>query len=106
MQLVCHKDSIDNKYIGLVQNLQSSNGQIINELNNKICELTTKLQDSEKTNILLKKENEQLKSDLNTNCGFQIQHLENTIVRILNIYITYMYLIINKICLVKFREQM
>ncbi|VVC34125.1 Hypothetical protein CINCED_3A005839 [Cinara cedri] len=79
LELACKKDCIDNKYISLVQNVQSSNGQTFNELNNKIFELTTKLQDSEKMNILLKKENKQLKNDFNTNYGIQIQHLENKI---------------------------
>lgn len=69
------------KYIGLLQNLQSSNTHIINELNTKVLELQTKLLDSKNTNNLLRKENEkcQLK-DANTSYGLKIKQLEETIV--------------------------
>lgn len=60
--------------------MQSSTAQTINELSNKIFELETKLHDSEKINILLKNENEQLKSDINSSCGLHVQQLKNTIV--------------------------
>ncbi|VVC45105.1 Hypothetical protein CINCED_3A014279 [Cinara cedri] len=83
LEFACQKDSIDNKYNSLVQNMISDR-QAINELNIKIIELTTKLHDSEKKNILIKQENKQLKNDFNTNCSFQIQHLKNKIVCISN----------------------
>lgn len=78
--MTCRNDSLDNKYIGLVQNLQSSNVQTVQELNIKLSELKTKLHDFEKCNLLLKMENEQLKDDINNNCGLQIQKLEQKIV--------------------------
>lgn len=77
---------MDNKYISLVQNLQSSNAQTVNELSNKIFELETKLCSSEKANMLLRNENELLKKDINTSCGLRVQQLENTIVCDLKIF--------------------
>lgn len=71
---------MDNKYISLIHNLQTSNAQTINEFSIKIVELETKLDSSEKTNLLLRKENEQLRDNININCAFQIQELEKTIV--------------------------
>jgi hypothetical protein len=71
---------MDNKYIGLVQNMQSSNAQTINEMSNNIFELETQLHKSEKLNILLRQENEVLKYDINTNCGLQVKELEKKIV--------------------------
>jgi len=71
---------MENKYIDLVQNIQSSNTQTINELNNTFSKLEAKLHRSEKLNILLRKENEALKYDVDTNCGLQIQELEKKIV--------------------------
>lgn len=67
-------------YINLQQNLQSSNTHIINELNNKILELQTKLLDSKNTNDLLRKENDKYHlNDANT-YGLKIQQLEEIIV--------------------------
>lgn len=71
---------MENKYITLIQNSQSTNAQTFNELGNKIVELESKLNDSEKSNFLLKREIEQLKDDINTNSSFRIQQLEQTIV--------------------------
>lgn len=71
---------MDSKYISLIQNLQTSNAQTINEFSNKIVELETKLHSLEKTNFLLRKENEQLRDDINNDCAFRIQELEKTIV--------------------------
>lgn len=71
---------MENKYIALVQNIQSSNTQTINELNNTFSKLEAKLHKSEKFNILLKKENEALKYDVDTNCGLLVQELEKKIV--------------------------
>lgn len=71
---------MDNKHINLIQNLQTSNAQRVNEFSNKIVELENKLLSSEKTNFLLRKENEQLRDDINTNCALRIQQLEKTIV--------------------------
>jgi len=71
---------MENKYIGLVQNMQSSNMETINELNNRISESEAKLHRSEQHNILLRKENEALKYDVDTNCGLQVQELEKKIV--------------------------
>lgn len=71
---------MDHKYIGLVQNIQSSNAQTINDMSNKIFELETQLYESEKLNNLLRKENEVLKYDINTNCGLQVKELEKNIV--------------------------
>lgn len=71
---------MDNKYISLVNNLQYSNTQIINELNTKNVELESRLYDFEKAYMLLKNENEQLKNNINSNCDLQVQQLEKTIV--------------------------
>lgn len=71
---------MENKYIGLVQNMQSSNTQTINELYNTISESEAKLHGTEKLNILLRKENEALKYDVDTNCGLLVQELEDKIV--------------------------
>jgi len=84
LELACQKDCMDNKYISLVQNLQSSNAQTINELSNKIFELETKLRSSEKANISLRNENELLKREINTGCGSRVQQLENTILSLEN----------------------
>jgi len=70
---------MENKYIDLVQNMQSSNTQIINELNT-FSELEAKLHRSEKLNILLRKENEALKYDVDINCSLQVQELKKKIV--------------------------
>jgi len=83
--LACQKDCTNNKYISLVQNLQSSNAQAISELSNKIFELETKLHSSEKANMLLRNENKLLKGDINANCSSRVKELENTIVCNLNI---------------------
>jgi FtsZ-binding cell division protein ZapB len=72
---------MDNKYISLVQKCQSSNAQIINELSDKNTQLETRLHDLEKTNILLRNENEQLKEYINLTCDLRVKHLEKTIVR-------------------------
>ncbi|XP_022181318.1 uncharacterized protein PFB0765w-like isoform X3 [Myzus persicae] len=79
LEVTCQKDSMENKYIALVQNIQSSNTQTINELNNTFSKLEAKLHKSEKFNILLKKENEALKYDVDTNCGLLVQELEKKI---------------------------
>lgn len=71
---------MDNKYISLVNNLQYSNTQIINELNTKNVELESRLYDFEKAYMLLKNENEQLKNNINSNCDLRVQQLEKTIV--------------------------
>jgi len=71
---------MENKYIDLVKNMQFSNTQTINELNNTFSELEAKLNTSEKLNILLRKKNEALKYDVDTNCGLQVQELKKTIV--------------------------
>jgi len=71
---------MENKYNGLVKNMLSSNTQTINELYNTISESEAKLHKSEKLNILLRKENEALKYDVDTNCGLQVQELEKKIV--------------------------
>lgn len=76
--MVCQKDSMENKYIGLLQNIQSSNVQTINDLNNNILELETKLLDIEKKKYILRKEREQLTDDIYY--SLRIQQLENTIV--------------------------
>lgn len=92
---------MDNKYSELMQNTHSSNALTINELSNTILEMETKLHESEKKNILLRKENEELKHK--NNSGLHVQELEKTIVCNLNLHIMY---IINKyiLCLVYFRE--
>lgn len=77
LELACKKDSMDNKYIGLMQNTQHSNEQKINELSNTIFELETKLHGLDKINILLRKENEELK--YNNSCGLHVQELEKKI---------------------------
>uniref|UniRef100_A0A2S2NP52 Centrosomal protein n=1 Tax=Schizaphis graminum TaxID=13262 RepID=A0A2S2NP52_SCHGA len=77
LKLACQKDSLDKTYFGLIQNVQSSNAQLINELNNKVFEMETKLYESEKMNILLRKENEELK--YKNNSGLHVQELEKTI---------------------------
>lgn len=71
---------MDSKYISLVQKLQSSNAKIINELSDKNTQLETRLNGLEKTNVLLKNENEQLKEYINLTCDLRIKHLEKTIV--------------------------
>lgn len=71
---------MDYKYINLVQKCQSSSAQIINEFNNKNTQLETRLHDLEKTNILLRSENEQLKDYINSTCDLRVQQLEKTIV--------------------------
>jgi len=71
---------MENKYIGLINNMQSSNTQIINELYNTVSESEAKLHRLEKLNMLLRKENEALKYDINTNCGLQVEELEKKIV--------------------------
>ncbi|XP_026818802.1 RING finger protein PFF0165c-like isoform X1 [Rhopalosiphum maidis] len=77
LELACQKDSMDKTYFGLIQNAQSSNAQSINELSNKVFEMETKLHEAEKMNILLKKENEELK--YKNNSGLHVQELEKTI---------------------------
>ncbi|XP_015375394.1 PREDICTED: putative leucine-rich repeat-containing protein DDB_G0290503 [Diuraphis noxia] len=79
LEFTSQKDNMENKYIDLVQNMQFSNTQTINELNNKFSEVEANLHTSEKLNILLRKENEALKYDIDTNCGFQVQELEKKI---------------------------
>ncbi|KAF0764562.1 putative leucine-rich repeat-containing protein [Aphis craccivora] len=79
LELTCQKDSMDHKYIDLVQNIQSSNAQTINDMSNKIFELETQLHESEKLNDLLRRENEVLKYNINTNCGLQVKELEKNI---------------------------
>ncbi|XP_060848425.1 uncharacterized protein LOC132927855 [Rhopalosiphum padi] len=79
LELTCQKDRMENKYIGLVQNMQSSNAQTIKEMSNNIFEVETQLHGSEKLNILLRQENEVLKYDINTNCGLQVKELEKKI---------------------------
>ncbi|XP_060860293.1 uncharacterized protein LOC132937486 [Metopolophium dirhodum] len=79
LEFTCQKESIENKYIGLINNMQSSNMQTINELYNTISESEAKLHRSEKLNILLRKENEALKYDIDTNCGLLVQELEKKI---------------------------
>lgn len=71
---------MNHKYIDLVQNIQSSNAQTINDMSNKIFELETQLHESEKLNDLLRRENEVLKYNINTNCGLQVKELEKNIV--------------------------
>ncbi|CAI6353326.1 unnamed protein product [Macrosiphum euphorbiae] len=73
LELACQKDSMDNKYIGLM----SSNTQTNDELSKNIFELKKKLHGSEKMNTLLRKENEELK--YNNNCGLHVQELEEKI---------------------------
>ncbi|XP_015379772.1 PREDICTED: putative leucine-rich repeat-containing protein DDB_G0290503 isoform X2 [Diuraphis noxia] len=73
LELACQKNSMDNKYIGLM----SSNAQTHNELSKNIFELEKKLHGLEKLNILLRKENEKLKYD--NSCGLHVQELENKI---------------------------
>lgn len=60
--------------------MQFSNAQKINELSDTFSELEAKLHTSEKLNILLRKENEALKYDFDTNCSLQVQELEKKIV--------------------------
>eukprot|EP00102_Acyrthosiphon_pisum_P008449 XP_003245099.1 PREDICTED: probable E3 ubiquitin-protein ligase bre1 [Acyrthosiphon pisum] len=79
LELTSQKESMENKYIYLINNMQSSNTQTINELYNKMSESEAKLRKSEKLNILLRKENEALKYDIDTNCGLQVQELEKKI---------------------------
>ncbi|XP_025415880.1 kinetochore protein SLK19-like isoform X2 [Sipha flava] len=81
-----HRESMDNKYISLVQKCQSSNAQIINELSDKNTQLETRLHDLEKTNILLRNENEQLKEYINLTCDLRVKHLEKTISNLENKY--------------------
>lgn len=71
---------MDHKYISLVQNLESSNAQTISKLSHTIFELENRLRDLECANISLRKENEQLKNDIEDNYGPQIQQLEKIIV--------------------------
>jgi len=71
---------MENKFNGLVKNMLSSNAQTINELYNTISESEAKLHRSENINILLRKENEELKYDVDTNCGLHVQELEKKIV--------------------------
>jgi FtsZ-binding cell division protein ZapB len=71
---------MENKYISLVTNLQYTNVKIINELKSKNVELESRLSDFEKNNILLKKENEQLKNNINSSSDLQIEQLEKIIV--------------------------
>lgn len=78
--MASQKNIMDDKYKSFIKNMQLCNTQKNNELQNKITELETKLRNSEKIIILLNKENEQLKDDLNTNCSLQLQQLEKTIV--------------------------
>lgn len=78
--MASQNSSIHDKCKGFVKSMQLSNSQKNNELQNKIIELETKLHNSEKIIILLNKENEQLKVDLNTNCSGRIQQLEKKIV--------------------------
>ncbi|CAI6353611.1 unnamed protein product [Macrosiphum euphorbiae] len=78
-ELTCQKESMENKYIGLINNMQSSNTQTINELYNTVSESEAKLHRLEKLNMLLRKENEALKYDINTNCGLQVEELEKKI---------------------------
>lgn len=87
--MACQKDSMDNKYIGLI----SSNAQTNNELSKNIFELEKKLHRSEKFNTLLRKENEELK--YNNNCGLHVQELEEKIVCNLNLNIFHVYIINN-----------
>jgi len=82
---------MDNKYSGLMRNTHSSNAHTISELSNTILEMETKLHESEKKNILLRKENEELK--YKNNYGLRVQELEKTIVCNLNLHVMY---IINK----------
>lgn len=63
-----------------MQTLQCTHGQTINELTHRVVQLTTDLHYSKQNNIILKKENKELKNDINTNYGFRIHHLENIIV--------------------------
>ncbi|XP_003247754.1 uncharacterized protein LOC100571528 isoform X1 [Acyrthosiphon pisum] len=79
LEFTCQKDSMENKYNGLVKNMLSSNTQTINELYNTISESEAKLHRSEKLNILLRKENEALKYDVDTNCGLRVQELEGKV---------------------------
>ncbi|XP_025415989.1 shootin-1-like isoform X2 [Sipha flava] len=79
LELTCEKDSMENKYISLVTNLQYTNVKIINELKSKNVELESRLSDFEKNNILLKKENEQLKNNINSSSDLQIEQLEKII---------------------------
>lgn len=72
-----------------MRNTHSSNAHTISELSNTILEMETKLHESEKKNILLRKENEELKYKNN----LHVQELEKTIVRNLNLHIMH---IINK----------
>ncbi|KAL5237486.1 hypothetical protein ACI65C_004896 [Semiaphis heraclei] len=62
-----------------VADMQFSNAQKINELSDTFSELEAKLHTSEKLNILLRKENEALKYDFDTNCSLQVQELEKKI---------------------------
>ncbi|CAI6360696.1 unnamed protein product [Macrosiphum euphorbiae] len=79
LEFTSQKDSMENKFNGLVKNMLSSNVQTINELYNTISESEAKLHRSENINILLRKENEELKYDVDTNCGLQVQELEKKI---------------------------
>jgi len=64
-----------------MQNVPSSNEQTINELSNKIVELETQLHGTDNINVLLKKENEELKYNTdNKNCGLYVHELEKKIV--------------------------
>lgn len=63
-----------------MQNVQFSNAQTINELSNHIFKLESILHSSEKTNMILKKENEQLKDDINNNYGLRMQQSKDKIV--------------------------
>lgn len=77
LELAYQKESMDNKYSGLMPNTHSSNAHTISELSNTILEMETKLNESEKKNILLRKENEELK--YKNNYGLRVQELEKTI---------------------------
>lgn len=56
-------DYTENRYINLMQDLQSTHTQTVNEFSNRIFELETKLHNLEKQNMSLRNENELLKGD-------------------------------------------
>lgn len=69
------------QYIIFEWNFQSfNNTPTINELNQKIIDLETKLDELEKNNVLLNTQNKQI-SNINIDCGTRIRQLEKTVVR-------------------------
>lgn len=69
------------QYMIFEWNFQSfNNTPTINELNQKIIDLETKLHELEKNNVLLNTQNKQI-SNINIDCGTRIRELEKTVVR-------------------------